>query len=172
MVKTNVKVYETTEDYTEALSSSRSSSVTFQNMKTAFGIFFCFLTCLSVTFVFATYLVPFFAAKLRRLFGRLPCSFNRRQRRKRRKRLRRLPAKKRTVRFRHVRPCIPADFRRFQERNAFRPGLLSRSIAGISDWSLRAVTLWCSSRKMDSWPTIGDANNDIITMSVSRATPW
>lgn len=131
MVKTNVKLYETTEDYLEAISSSRSSSVTFQNMKMVFVIFFCFLTCLLAFFVLSIYVVPFFTAKFSWLLRRLSCSLNRRLRPNRPKHLQKFPRKKRTCRIIHINPpCIPVDHRRFYEleMNALRPGLLSRSI--------------------------------------------
>ena len=145
MMKSNVKLYETIEDYAEAISSYRSSSVTFDNMKTVFAIFFCFLTTVCAGFVLTSYAAPFLATKIRWwLRTAFWCiAWRRRLRRKRlnlnlrRPRINRVALTTRPV----VRPIMRIND---LEMKAFRPGLLTRSIVSRSspskpDWPLRRV---------------------------------
>lgn len=146
MVKSNVKVYETTEDYTQAIASSGSSSVTFDNMRTIFAIFFIFLSSVSLLFVFSTYVVPFFAAKMRCSHRIFCCKVSTKRSRPIRNavvgkrnqikhpqniELKRPPRKKRVVPVK--RPMRINEL----EMGLYRPGLLTRSTLMESDWILR-----------------------------------
>lgn len=141
MVKNNVKVYEAIEDYTEAISSS--SSVTFDNMKTIFALFFVFLSSASLLIVFSTYVAALFPVKIRRLLRMSKCKVSTKQPRRGwnavRKQfnhpkifLRRPPRNRRIVPF--IRPTIKIND---IEMSLARPGLLTRSILMESDWILR-----------------------------------
>ena len=141
MVKSSVKLYETTDDYTEAISSSRSSSVTFDNMKTIFAVFFGLLVCLAVAFVLFEYAASPLAAKTRWLLRSPVCrALKRRLRQKRPPDLRGQYRKKLAVPVLHVGSYL-RPITRIYDLNAFRPALLPRSIACKSDWPSRRIAV-------------------------------